>query len=299
LSLFLFQEQEGDIAGAADVLQEVHVETYGSLSKRDKVEFILEQMRLTLGKKDYVRAAIVAGKVSRKHLLEENMEEHKVKYFTLLAENHRHDKDAFALAKDNHAIYSTPHILKDDEKWKEALKSTVLFLALSPYSNEQQDMLNRIKKDGNLENLPSFQTTVQLLLKKEIISYPMAQQQELESLSAFCEGGEDLTKFWHDMFHRRIIQHNVRVTSIYYKRIHGARLAQLLGLDAIRLEKELSIMVSDGSVYAKIDRPNDTVRFSSPQSSEAVLTDWAADIDKLLHLVETTTHLINKEKMTK
>jgi 26S proteasome regulatory subunit N5 len=76
-------------------------------------------------------------------------------------------------------------------------------------------------------------------------------------------------------------------------------LAQLLGLDAIRLEKELSIMVSDGSVYAKIDRPNDTVRFSSPQSSEAVLTDWAADIDKLLHLVETTTHLINKEKMTK
>ena len=41
------QEQEGDIAGAADTLQDVHVETYGSLSKKDKVEFILEQMRLT------------------------------------------------------------------------------------------------------------------------------------------------------------------------------------------------------------------------------------------------------------
>ena len=36
---------------AADVLGEVHVETYGSLSKREKVEFILEQMRLTLMKK--------------------------------------------------------------------------------------------------------------------------------------------------------------------------------------------------------------------------------------------------------
>lgn len=256
-------------------------------------------MRLTLGKKDFVRAAIVAGKVSRKHLQEENMEEYKVKYFTLLAENHRHDKDAFALAKDYHSIYSTPHILQDEQKWKEALKSTVLFLALSPHSNEQQDMLNRVNEDSNLESLSSFQTTVQLLLKKEIVSYPMAQQQELESLPAFCEGGEDLTKFWHDMFHRRIIQHNVRITSIYYKQIHGARLAQLLGLDIIRLEKELSIMVSDGSVYAKIDRPRDIVRFSSPKSSEAVLSDWASDIDKLLHLVETTTHLINKEKMTK
>ena len=77
---------------AADVLQEVHVETYGSLSKREKVEFILEQMRLTLAKKDYVRSAIVAGKVSRKHLQEENMEEYKVKFFTLMAELHRHDR---------------------------------------------------------------------------------------------------------------------------------------------------------------------------------------------------------------
>jgi 26S proteasome regulatory subunit N5 len=139
------------------VLQDVHVETYGSLSKREKVEFILEQMRLTLGKRDYVRAAIVAGKVSKKHLKEENMEEYKVKFYTLMAELHRHDKDAFSLAKDYHAIYSTPQILRDEQKWKEALQSTVVFLALSQYSNEQQDMLNRINEDSNLEKLPSFQ----------------------------------------------------------------------------------------------------------------------------------------------
>lgn len=297
-AMAIIKEQEGDIAGAADVLQTVHVETYGSLSKREKIEFILEQMRLTLGKKDFVRAAIVAGKVSKKHLQEENMEEYKVKYYTLLAENHRHDKDAFALAKDCHAIYSTPHILNDEAKWKEALKSTVVFLALSPYGSEQQDMLHRVNKDGNLESLPAYSATVQLLLKKEIIAYPMANQEELESLPAFCEGGEDLTQSWHESFHRRIIQHNVRVASLYYKQIRGARLSQLLGLDTNRLEKEISIMVSDGAVYAKIDRPKDIIRFAAPKGAEAVLSDWAADIDKLLHLVETTTHLINKEKMT-
>jgi 26S proteasome regulatory subunit N5 len=296
---FSLQEQEGDIAKAADVLQEVHVETYGSLSKREKVEYILEQMRLTLAKKDYVRAAIVSGKVSRKHLQEENMEEYKVKFFTLLAELHRHEKDAFALAKDYHSIYSTPHILNDEAKWKDALQSTVVFLALSPYSNEQQDMMNRVKLDPNLEKIPSFQKTVQLLLKKEIVNYPMANQAEMEGIPSFLEGGQDLAGFWHDSFHRRVIQHNVRVASFYYKRIHGGRLAQLLGLEPSRLEKEISSMVSDGSLYAKIDRPKDIVRFAAPKTPEAVLSDWGADIDNLLHLVETTTHLINKENMTK
>lgn len=136
-------------------MQEVHVETYGSLPKRDKVEFILEQMRLTLGKQDFIRAAIVAGKVSRKHLAEENMEEYKVKFFSLMTIYHRHDKDALELVKDYHAIYSTPHVLADDKKWMESFQSAVVFLALSPYGNEQQDMLNRINADPNLEKLPA------------------------------------------------------------------------------------------------------------------------------------------------
>jgi 26S proteasome regulatory subunit N5 len=172
-------------------------------------------------------------------------------------------------------------------------------LALSPYSNEQQDMMNRVREDANLEKLTSFFSTIKVFLKKEIITYPMATQAEMEGIPALAEGGKDLAQFWNESFHRRIIQHNVRVASLYYRRIHGARLAQLLGLDAERLEEEIAAMVSDGTVYAKIDRPKDIVRFSEPKSPESVLSDWASDIDKLLHMVETTTHLINKEKMTK
>jgi 26S proteasome regulatory subunit N5 len=57
-------------------------------------------------------------------------------------------------------------------------------------------------------------------------------------------------------------------------------------------------MVSSGAVYAKIDRPKDIIRFLQPKSPEIILTEYAYDIDKLLHLVETTTHLIHKENMT-
>lgn len=135
-------------------------------------------------------------------------------------------------------------------------------------------------------------------MKKEIIAYPTPHQSELEAFPAFLEGGDDLAKHWHETFHKRIIQHNIRVASLYYKRIHGSRLAQLLQLDPQRLEAEIAGMVSEGSVYAKIDRPKDIVRFSASKSPEAILSDWAADIDKLLHLMETTTHLIQKENMT-
>jgi hypothetical protein len=60
------KEANGDVVGAADVLQEVAVETYGALDKKEKADFILEQVRLTLLKKDYVRALIQSRKINRK-----------------------------------------------------------------------------------------------------------------------------------------------------------------------------------------------------------------------------------------
>ena len=298
-SIFIIQEQDGDITGAASVLQEVHVETYGSLSKREKVEFILEQMRLTLGIKDYIRAAIVGNKINRKALAEEGMEDHKISFFTLMAEFHRHDKDAFELAKDYHSIYHTSTVQKEEGQWKEALQSTILFLTLSPFSMEQQDMLHRINADPNLEKLEACQKTLQQLLKKEIIAYPLPHQEEMEGINAFALGGEDLALIWKETFRTRIIQHNIRVASGYYQKIRGTRLAQLIGLDGKELEKEISNMVSNGEVYAKIDRPSDIVRFKQEKGAEAILSDWAADINTLLNLVDTTSHLISKEKMTK
>jgi 26S proteasome regulatory subunit N5 len=311
-------------------LQDVHVETYGSLSKKEKVEFILEQMRLTLANKDYVRAAIVSSKISRKHLQEESMEHYKVTFYMHMCEYHRSQRDAFELAKDYHAIYVTPHVLADEAKWKGALRSAVAFLALSPHGNEQQDTLHRVSLDPNLDKLDdcryvgvrdkhdspwlvvarllltrqplssssSDSATIQLFLKNEIISYPLVNQAAFEAIPALREGGDALAQHWKDALRRRTVQHNLRVVGRYYTRIRGARLARLLRLPGDRLEAELADMVSSGTLYAKIDRPNDVVRFCAPQPPEAVLSDWASDLDTLLHLVETTTHLIHKENMT-
>jgi 26S proteasome regulatory subunit N5 len=258
-------------------------------------------MRLTLGKKDFVRAYIVGNKINRKTLAEEGMEVEKIKFFTLLSEYHRHEKDAFELSKDYHSIYSTCTVQNDEAAWTNALQNTVLFLTLSAYSMEQQDMLHRIKLDSNLEKLPACHKTITLLLTKEIVSYPLPDQQELESFDGFtiCGEDKDMISHWSSTFRTRIIQHNIRVASFYYRRIHGARLAKLVGLTSEELEKEIAGMVSNGEVYAKIDRPNDIIRFKQERIPETILSDWTNDISTLLHLVETTSHLIQKENMTR
>lgn len=57
-------EERGNVAEAAEIMQEVAVETYGALCKEEKVAFVLEQVRLVLDRGDFVRAQILAKKVN-------------------------------------------------------------------------------------------------------------------------------------------------------------------------------------------------------------------------------------------
>lgn len=57
-------EERGKPQEAADIMQEVAVETYGALSKEEKVAFVLEQVRLVLDRGDFARAQILAKKVN-------------------------------------------------------------------------------------------------------------------------------------------------------------------------------------------------------------------------------------------
>lgn len=50
------------------------VETYGSMEKKEKVEFILEQMRLCVAVKDYIRCHIISKKINTKFFQEDGNE---------------------------------------------------------------------------------------------------------------------------------------------------------------------------------------------------------------------------------
>ena len=74
--LSAIREKEGDVTVASDLLQELQVETFGSMERREKVDFILEQMRLLKEQGDWDKVGIVAKRINLKWLAEK---EHEVR----------------------------------------------------------------------------------------------------------------------------------------------------------------------------------------------------------------------------
>jgi 26S proteasome regulatory subunit N5 len=67
-------EADGKHDDATKLVQEIQIETYGSLQTVEKVDFILYQMKLVLGRRDFVRCQILSRKISKKHINEKGFE---------------------------------------------------------------------------------------------------------------------------------------------------------------------------------------------------------------------------------
>lgn len=79
------KEDDNDILEAANILQEVQVETYGSMDKREKLEFILYQMKIMLKKKDFVRFFIISKKINENNINDDEIADLKIAYFAYMA----------------------------------------------------------------------------------------------------------------------------------------------------------------------------------------------------------------------
>ncbi|EEY63841.1 26S proteasome non-ATPase regulatory subunit 12, putative [Phytophthora infestans T30-4] len=289
------KEARGEIDEAATILQEVHVETYGAMTKLEKTEYILEQVRLTLAKKDYVRANILAKKILRRTLEEKNFQECKLKFYHLMIEYDTHENNTLELCRHWMAIFNTEMVKEKEEIWKKALEHATIFVVLSAYSNLQHDLLQNLAREKLAEKLPDFAAVLKKFTTREIIAFPMEQDAVLKSHPIFnhVERGAE----WWKSLHTRVVEHNIRVVAEHYDRIRLPHLAKMIGLAEDLTESSISTLVSDGSIYAKIDRPAKLVSFHRPLSPEEHLSNWSADISQLLRLVETTCHLVNKENM--
>lgn len=289
------KEKDGDIVGAAEIMQELSVETIGSMESREKLEFILEQVRLCLLKKDYIRAEIIAKKVTDKQINKEDLQDLKLKHFKLMVTLHTYKKSYLDACKDYDSMYRTKIIQDDDKEWKVMLSKSIIYLTLSPFDYEVSEMLLRLKSDPKVEQLPGLKSALVAFTTPELIKWPIASEKDFREHEEFQEAKahEDL---WA-VLHKRVVQHNIRVLSQCYTRLSSTRLSQLLQLDSAKTEEFLSEMVSSKQLFAKIDRCAGTVSFTKMSSSALVLNNWSSNISSLLALVDKTGHLINKENM--
>ncbi|EGG16938.1 26S proteasome non-ATPase regulatory subunit 12 [Cavenderia fasciculata] len=294
-TLSKIKEDEGDISEAAKILQDLQVETYGSMEKREKMQFFIEQMRLCMNNKDFIRAQLIANKVNRKTLAEEENHDLKVEFYKQMIRYYSNEANYLEITRCYLQIYDTPFIQKDQTQLNEVLKLASLNVVLAPMDNEQTDLLNRIYDYKPLNNLPVYKELLNQFKTSELVGWTNLvknYETELNTQSIF-KGDKNC---WNDL-KKRVVEHNLKVISTYYKRISTKRLSQLLDLSDDESERFISDLVSNKTIFARIDRPAGLVNFITPKDSATVLNGWAQDISSLLDLVEKTNHLIQREFM--
>merc|ERR1712226_401422 len=269
------------ISEAAKTMQDLQVETYGSMERKEKVELILEQMRLCLATKDYIRAQIISKKISTRFFENTEYQQLKLTFYQYMIELDQHEGTYLNICRHYRAVLDTP--------------------CISPYDSEQSDLIHRVMEEKALNKIPKYKGLLEEFTNLELIAQKEFSKNYEADLKADVPGvfddSTDLGKSrWGDL-KKRVVEHNIRIMATYYTKISLKRMAFLLSLTEAEAEDFLSTMVVNKTVEAKTDRLDGIVDFTKHQDPNDMLNNWSHSISELLSLVMKTTHLVNKEEM--
>lgn len=228
----------------------------------------------------------------------------KLRYFEQQIILANHEYKYLDVCKHYREVLDTESVENNPEQLQAVLARIVYYIVLSPYDNEQSDLLHRIQQDSRLSAVPVESRLVKLFTIPELMRWPYVSEEfgpHLCNTDVFDaqpgQTAEDQAyKRWQD-FRKRVIEHNVRVVAKYYTRIQMGRLTQLLDLAEEETEKYISDLVTSKTIYAKIDRPARLINFAKPRDADDVLNEWSSDMKNLLNHLERIDHLITKEEM--
>ncbi|KAF2003811.1 hypothetical protein P154DRAFT_543603 [Amniculicola lignicola CBS 123094] len=331
------KKEQGDITAATDILCELQVETFGSMTRREKTEFILQQVALCIEKGDWTQAGILSRKISTRYFtrrpkktpeqLEKDQKEReekeknrsvddppiepeddvtdlKLRYYEQQIILAKHENKYLQACKHYRQVLDTEAVEEDPKKLKAILQRVIYFVILAPYDNEQSDLIHRIQRDTRNSMIAQDAQLVKLFTVPELMRWPMVAKQfgphltETDVFDADKDDSDDPKAHTRWLdLRKRVIEHNVRVVAKYYTRIQIPRLTQLLDLTEDETEKNISELVTAKTIYAKIDRPARIVTFSKPRDADDVLNEWSGNMKSLLGLLERIDHLITKEEM--
>ncbi|CAI0650817.1 26S proteasome non-ATPase regulatory subunit 12 [Colletotrichum fructicola] len=329
------KKKQGDLRAATDILCELQVETFGSMDRREKTEFILAQVALCIESGDWTQAGILSRKISTRYLsrkpkktaeqLEKEKKERekkkargeevpeekeddttdlKLRYYEQQIILAKHDDKYLDVCKHYRQVLDTEAVEEDPEKLHPVLQRIIYFVILAPHDNEQHDLLHRIQKDTRVSQVSEEAELLKLFTVHELMRWPEVSKNfgphlcetDVFDAQAGQSGDEKAHQRWQDL-RKRVIEHNVRVVAKYYTRIQMKRLTQLLDLTEDETEKYISELVTSKTIYAKIDRPARIVSFAKPRDADDILNEWSHNMKSLLGHLERIDHLITKEEM--
>lgn len=291
---------------ATEILCDLQVETYSLMEFPTKIEYILEQINLTLRKKDYAQAKILSRKILLKSLKGfDEADRYKLVYLRYLLDIAVHENDYVSIVKNLLLLIEIPLVVQSPD-YKTLLVSIVYYIVLAQHDNYQSDLINRIKAN------PVFSKHVDPKIFKLLETFTTSELIHWSNIESLYKADYfDKTAIFHNNptnyanLQTRIVEHNLRIINRYYQLIRLDRLLHLLQLSNKEAETYVSDLVNKGMIHAKINRPQGIIKFEKTQADKSktdnntneLLNDWAYDIDKLLEEVDSIGHLINKEEM--
>ncbi|KAF2104684.1 hypothetical protein NA57DRAFT_30218 [Rhizodiscina lignyota] len=204
------KKTQGDITSATDILCELQVETFGSMSRREKTEFILEQVALCIEKGDWTQASILSRKISTRYFArkpkktpeqqekdrkekeekdkkrdpsdpppepEDDVTDLKLQYYEQQIILAKHDDKYLDACKHYRQVLDTEAVENNPDLLRSALQRTIYFILLSPHSNEQSDLLHRIHTDTrNAQLVPRDAQLLHSFTVPEIMRWPVVAE---------------------------------------------------------------------------------------------------------------------------
>lgn len=302
------REKEGKIQEAVDLIDDLHVETYGSMGMEEKCGFLLELMRLHLANKNFELGEVARNKISGNAL--EQFKKLREQFFQLSIVYFRNSDSWLEMSQIYQKYFSL--VANDTENeyamTPEQLTQCCLITALcAPYGKDQVNItqeLQRFSTEGAnmnrilVEKCPQYKKILDLmttdLLAEWDIFRGLLEQLDVANFDFGVKTEKD-SSVLIETLHQRVVEHNIcQVVAKFYTQITLERLAVFTGLTADAVEGKLRDLVWNGMLdYAKIDGIKQLVVFKSAPTSTSVVNDWRQDIEKLLGLVNTTCHQIN------
>lgn len=203
------KRSQGEINSAKDILCELQVETFGSMSRREKTEFILQQVSLCIEDDDWTQAGILSRKISTRYFArkpkqtqaeiekarkekeerarlaadgtvgeldepeDDDVTDLKLRYYEQQITLAKHEDKYLSACKDYRQVLDTEAVENNPDQLKAALQRVVFFVLLAPYDNEQSDLLHRIAQDTRIaSSCPTEAQLLKLFTVHELMRWP-------------------------------------------------------------------------------------------------------------------------------
>ena len=270
-------EKEGDLNEAMNLLQDLRLEILTTMDQKERIGLMLHQFKLCLDCKDQLRASLCAEKIHDQRLKEDDL---RLQFLDLLIIYHTSfTHDYMEIAKSYYEVYKINNN-------SDSLMNAIVNAVMAPHSPEQLQFCNELHSLKDLALLPEARNLLTIFMGHDLVPWPDFES-KFKSI---------ITDERKDVMRRRVIEHGLRVVSMFYTNIRLSRLAELLQLSVDELEERIIDLVFNEDFYAKINRPKGIITFKKQQKVSEVADEFSSNIMKLCKLVDQAHSLIEKER---